>query len=60
MADNEDLTEGARFASSVPARHEPFPLKGSCLAGTEEANRAPSVRSSLSAMAAFLPGVWTV
>jgi putative autoinducer-2 (AI-2) aldolase len=28
MADNEDLTDGARFASSVPARHEPFPLKG--------------------------------
>ncbi len=28
MADQEELTEGARFASSVPARHEPFPLKG--------------------------------
>src|SRR5277367_6025279 len=28
MPDNEDLTEGARFAASVPARHEPFPLKG--------------------------------
>ena len=28
MADNEDLAEGARFASSVPARHQPFPLKG--------------------------------
>ena len=28
MADNEDLTEGARFAASVPARYEPFPLKG--------------------------------
>src|SRR6516225_6565720 len=28
MADNEDLTEGARFASSVPVRHESFPLKG--------------------------------
>ena len=28
MADNEDLTEGARFATSVPAQHEPFPLKG--------------------------------
>ncbi len=28
MADHEDLTEGARFAASVPARHEPFPLKG--------------------------------
>jgi 3-hydroxy-5-phosphonooxypentane-2,4-dione thiolase len=28
MADNEDLTEGARFAASVPARHEPFALKG--------------------------------
>jgi putative autoinducer-2 (AI-2) aldolase len=27
MAD-EDLTEGARFASSVPARHEAFQLKG--------------------------------
>jgi 3-hydroxy-5-phosphonooxypentane-2,4-dione thiolase len=28
MADNEDRTEGARFASSVPARHEAFGLKG--------------------------------
>jgi 3-hydroxy-5-phosphonooxypentane-2,4-dione thiolase len=28
MADNEDLTGGARFAPSVPARQEPFPLKG--------------------------------
>jgi len=28
MADREDLTERARFAASVPARHEPFPLKG--------------------------------
>jgi putative autoinducer-2 (AI-2) aldolase len=28
MADNGDLTEGARFAPSVPARQEPFPLKG--------------------------------
>src|SRR5690242_21708408 len=28
MADNEDRTEGARFAASVPPRHEPFPLKG--------------------------------
>jgi putative autoinducer-2 (AI-2) aldolase len=28
MADNEDLTEGARFAASVPARHEAFGLKG--------------------------------
>jgi putative autoinducer-2 (AI-2) aldolase len=28
MADNEDLTDGARFATSVPARHEAFPLKG--------------------------------
>ena len=28
MADHEDHTEGARFAVSVPARHEPFPLKG--------------------------------
>src|SRR6478672_915506 len=28
MADNEDLTNGARFAASVPPRHEPFPLKG--------------------------------
>jgi len=28
MADNEDRTEGARFAASVPQRHEPFPLKG--------------------------------
>src|SRR5258707_13300176 len=28
MPDSEDRTEGARFAPSVPARHEPFPLKG--------------------------------
>src|SRR5580704_2164886 len=28
MADNDDLTEGARFAASVPARHEAFGLKG--------------------------------
>ncbi len=28
MADNEDLTNGARFAASVPQRQEPFPLKG--------------------------------
>jgi 3-hydroxy-5-phosphonooxypentane-2,4-dione thiolase len=28
MADNDDLTDGARFAASVPVRHEPFPLKG--------------------------------
>ena len=28
MADNDDLTDGARVAASVPARHEPFPLKG--------------------------------
>jgi 3-hydroxy-5-phosphonooxypentane-2,4-dione thiolase len=28
MADNEDLTDGARFAASVPQRQEPFPLKG--------------------------------
>ena len=28
MADHEDRTEGARFAVSVPQRHEPFPLKG--------------------------------
>jgi 3-hydroxy-5-phosphonooxypentane-2,4-dione thiolase len=28
MPDSEDSTEGARFAPSVPARHEPFPLKG--------------------------------
>jgi putative autoinducer-2 (AI-2) aldolase len=28
MADNEDPTEGARFAASVPARHEAFGLKG--------------------------------
>jgi 3-hydroxy-5-phosphonooxypentane-2,4-dione thiolase len=28
MADNEDLTEGARFATAVPARHEAFTLKG--------------------------------
>jgi putative autoinducer-2 (AI-2) aldolase len=28
MADNDDLTDGARFATSVPARHEAFPLKG--------------------------------
>ncbi len=28
MADNDDLSDGARFAPSVPARHEAFPLKG--------------------------------
>src|SRR5712671_4210133 len=28
MPDLEDLTDGARFAASVPARHEPFPIKG--------------------------------
>ena len=28
MADNEDPTEGARFAASMPARHEAFGLKG--------------------------------
>src|ERR1700728_5315410 len=28
MADTDDLTDGARFAASVPARHEAFPLKG--------------------------------
>jgi putative autoinducer-2 (AI-2) aldolase len=28
MADNDDLTDGARFATSVPARHEAFTLKG--------------------------------
>ena len=28
MPDSEDPIEGARFAPSVPARHEPFPLKG--------------------------------
>src|SRR6266446_804115 len=28
MPDSEDRTEGARFAVSVPVRHEPFPLKG--------------------------------
>jgi putative autoinducer-2 (AI-2) aldolase len=28
MADNDDLTEGARFQSSVPARNEAFQLKG--------------------------------
>ena len=28
MADNDDPTDGARFATSVPARHEAFPLKG--------------------------------
>jgi 3-hydroxy-5-phosphonooxypentane-2,4-dione thiolase len=28
MADNEDLTDGARFATSVPVRREAFPLKG--------------------------------
>jgi 3-hydroxy-5-phosphonooxypentane-2,4-dione thiolase len=28
MADAEDPTEGARFAASVPARHEAFGLKG--------------------------------
>jgi 3-hydroxy-5-phosphonooxypentane-2,4-dione thiolase len=29
MADNDSLTEGARFAPSVPPRAEPYPLKGS-------------------------------
>ena len=28
MPDNEDCAEGARFAASVPARPEAFPLKG--------------------------------
>ena len=28
MADHEDLAEGARFAASVPARPEAFPIKG--------------------------------
>jgi len=28
MADNDDLTDGARFATSVPARQEAFTLKG--------------------------------
>ena len=28
MADKEDLTNGVRFAASVPQRQEPFPLKG--------------------------------
>jgi len=28
MPDSEDRTGGTRFAPSVPARHEPFPLKG--------------------------------
>jgi 3-hydroxy-5-phosphonooxypentane-2,4-dione thiolase len=28
MPDLEDLTDGSRFAASVPARHEPFPIKG--------------------------------
>ena len=28
MPDHEDLAEGARFASSVPARPEAFPIKG--------------------------------
>jgi putative autoinducer-2 (AI-2) aldolase len=28
MADNDDLTDGARFQSSVPARNEAFQLKG--------------------------------
>ena len=29
MPDNDDLTSGTRFAASVPARTEAFPLKGS-------------------------------
>jgi len=29
MADNDSLTEGKRFAPSVPPRTEPYPLKGS-------------------------------
>jgi putative autoinducer-2 (AI-2) aldolase len=28
MPDLDDLTDGSRFAASVPARHEPFPIKG--------------------------------
>src|SRR5260370_10828888 len=28
MPDLEALTDGSRFAPSVPARHEPFPIKG--------------------------------
>src|SRR6478609_11233064 len=28
MPDSDDRIEGARFAPAVPARHEPFPLKG--------------------------------
>jgi len=28
MPDNDDLTDGARFATSVPARPEAFPVKG--------------------------------
>ena len=28
MADSEGRTDGARFSTSVPARHEAFPLKG--------------------------------
>ena len=28
MPDDQDLTDGARFATSVPARHEPFGLRG--------------------------------
>src|ERR1700722_15839866 len=38
--------------SSAP---QPFSGKGSCRAGTDAANLAPSVRSSLSAMVTFLP-----
>src|SRR6202162_5787427 len=28
MPDLENLTDGSRFAASVPARHEPFGLRG--------------------------------
>src|SRR5271154_1594396 len=43
--------------SSAP---QPFSGKGSCRAGTDAANLAPSVRSSLSAMVTFLPVLSTV
>ena len=28
MPDDQDLTDGSRFATSVPPRHEPFGLRG--------------------------------
>ena len=46
MADNEDRTEGARFAASVPQRHEPFPLKGCGALDWGMQSRRPTTSSS--------------